>query len=739
MSLVLATNAEDDVASVMEANPRVGHAYYMDASMENDARRPATKQLVESLHTKIQMLEAELAQLKGRPEVAGEERDTSVPLQHTTIFPSDQGAVVTPERKTETSGVYIEVTAMYRYIFDIDAGIPFYDQQKDVYLSLVCEWDRHLPQLPYFTRLEHDTILSRCFKYGVAWLHCMIAEIFLHNMLYALAPESSNSTADDQLRLQHYTPMLHCALIAYAAAFSDNAEIRSPSFRHRFAQHAKQWLDYEFERPVAALPRALALLAEYHCAVGEQSAGFMYMGMSIRAARSLVLRDDESVANEGAVVLLAVSESHQTYWSAFCQGLVYIPCNDPLSNTWWGHLTDKIMALELKHQYDLPVPYPGVALPSTSTELDSQTWSDGLAGYPPCLITKTFLNSCKLMVIASSIIELLYDSDQGVYNERVVIDLHLRLDTWFNELPRELLVWARSTSPIPHVIALNICYWFLLVCLHQPLYDRPKLSAENYERPPITSDNPGHGAIGGPIHDLSTKMVERATHKIVQLLQLFDEQHGMKFFPRNMVHVIYECGIVFLKEAAHTPPGATKKRVAAVNACHMCLDALRGASKTWLWAEHLAGKLEEDIKVARANTPSRPLPAEYSVPDGERGRTRDSLHPFFQVWETVDIRDSTRNDSVNQPPRQQSDLPKTVLSASSLGLDLSTLHQQTLDDPATIDDLEEIVAHTERDTEADVSDAVPFLETPASSTAFYPLPQQSPQGENAEIWGHYMF
>ncbi|KAF8754765.1 nitrogen assimilation transcription factor [Rhizoctonia solani] len=506
MSLVLATNAEGDVASVMEANPRVGHAYYMGASMENDARRPATKQLVESLHTKIQMLEAELAQLKGRPE-----------------FPSDQGAVVTAERKTETSGVYIEVTAMYRYIFDIDAGIPVYDQQRDVYLSLVCEWNRHLPQLPYFTRLEHDTILSRCFKYGVAWLHCMITEMFLHNMLYALAPESSNSTVDDQLRLQHYTPMLHCALIAYAAAFSDNAEIRSPSFRGRFAQHAKQWLDYEFERPVAALPRALALLAEYHCAVGEQSAGFMYMGMSIRAARSLVPRDDESLANEVAVVLPTVSEGHRTYWSAFCQGLVYIYCNDPLTNTWWGHLADKIMALELKHQYDLPVPYPGVALRQRAQS------STASRGQMVSLDTRHRTYSS-----ASHKVKLpRYDSDQGDYNERAVIDLHLRLDTWFNELPRELLVWARSTSPIPH-----------------PLYDRPKLSAEDSERPSISSDDSGHGTTGGPIHDLSTKMVERATHKIVQLLQLFDEQHGMKFFPRNMVHVIYECGIVLLKEAA---------------------------------------------------------------------------------------------------------------------------------------------------------------------------------------------
>jgi hypothetical protein len=49
--------------------------------VENDARRPATKQLVESLHTKIQMLEAELAQLKGHQDIAIEiNKEHSTPL-----------------------------------------------------------------------------------------------------------------------------------------------------------------------------------------------------------------------------------------------------------------------------------------------------------------------------------------------------------------------------------------------------------------------------------------------------------------------------------------------------------------------------------------------------------------------------------------------------------------------------------------------------------------------------------
>ncbi|KAJ1305124.1 hypothetical protein OPQ81_000161 [Rhizoctonia solani] len=296
MSLVHVTSADDDVANVTAVIHPV-----CSWSVENDARRPATKQLVESLHAKIQMLEAELVQLKGRSGASTEGEHQSSTSLDNKLFPPDQGETSTPERERPvTTSSQMKATVMYRYIFDIDSSIPTSDQPKDVQLSLVCQWNRHLPQLPHFTRLEHDTILSRCFKYGVAWLHCMLPEAFLRDMLYFLTSESS--TVGSQPRLQHYTPMLHCALLAYASAFSDDPEIRSLPVRARFAQYAKQWLDFEFERPVIALVRALALLAEYHSGIGEQNAGFMYMGtfvtidfaiassshsgMSIRAARS---------------------------------------------------------------------------------------------------------------------------------------------------------------------------------------------------------------------------------------------------------------------------------------------------------------------------------------------------------------------------------------------------------------------------------------------------------------------
>ncbi|EUC57316.1 hypothetical protein RSOL_218040 [Rhizoctonia solani AG-3 Rhs1AP] len=228
--------------------------------------------------------------------------------------------------------------------------------------------------------------------------------------------------------------MLHCALLAYGSAFSDNPELRSPALRAEFARYAKQWLDYEFERPVMGLVRALALLAEYHCGIGEWGTGYMYMGMSIRATQLLIQIDNElrigSTASSGLV---------ERDWH-FCKG-----SSDSRKNT------------------------------------------------------------------------------------------------------------------------------------------------------------PGQAGGGSSMQDRSIKMVNRATRKIVHLLQMFEEQHSMMFFPRNMIHVIYECGIVLLKDAITAPLAATKKRAIVLEAVSACLRALRGTSKTWPWADRLANQLEGNLNEIKAN------------------------------------------------------------------------------------------------------------------------------------------
>jgi hypothetical protein len=67
----------------------------------------------------------------------------------------------------------------------------------------------------------------------------VIPEFFLRDMARALSvPENS-----PVLQTTHYSPMLHNALLALAATFSDNPYIKTVEVRELFARRAKDLLE----------------------------------------------------------------------------------------------------------------------------------------------------------------------------------------------------------------------------------------------------------------------------------------------------------------------------------------------------------------------------------------------------------------------------------------------------------------------------------------------------------------
>ncbi|KAG9079931.1 hypothetical protein FRC06_007301, partial [Ceratobasidium sp. 370] len=329
-----ATDAAAVAASVMEFGQPVERGHECEWSGEADARRAISKQLAEGLRVKIQMLEAEIQQLRGRTSSEtpssvepppGSPSDYSVPAGSghnistlsTPLF--EHVDSIWDVERLSPAPAHLPPTVVYRYIFQIDDSIPIHEQPNDVQLSLTCDWCRYFPQLPGipFTRHEHDTLLLRSFKYGTSWLLGLVPELFLHDMLYSLTSMEVQTPA--RPRLQHYSPLLHCSIMAFATAFSESPVIRAPETRGRFASWAKQWLDEEFNRPMMSLVRSLVLLAEYHCGIGEQETGYMYMGMSFRAVRILISQGDNgAMANEGAIESFSESISRNWhFWSAF--------------------------------------------------------------------------------------------------------------------------------------------------------------------------------------------------------------------------------------------------------------------------------------------------------------------------------------------------------------------------------------------------------------------------------------
>ncbi|QRW07161.1 Fungal specific transcription factor domain [Ceratobasidium sp. AG-Ba] len=376
---------------------------------ETDARRTISRQLLESLRAKITSLEAEVERLNAEKLTAQvNSPSTSQRFSHGFNNVTSNESPASP--KLQSKAITLEMsyaspqssdpanTPIYQYIFQISNTDTTQNQSAYDQLNLDCDWSRHLPELPgvLLSREDHDVLLLRGFKYGTSWLLGLVPENFLSDMLLYLTTEQRQPFST--LRLEHYTPLLHCSLLAFASAFSENPAIKAPSTRARFALHAKQWLDNEFKYPGPCLARALMLLAEYHCGVGQKEVGYMYMGMSIRATRSTWSKDYGHA--EGGRYSNPVDGCRQS-WSAFCH--------------------DKIMALGYSQECELPVLHQDLPLPPIDNELDRRPWpleptsTSTIGAAPPRITTITFQETCRLMVIASHVIDIDKVSEEWHY------------------------------------------------------------------------------------------------------------------------------------------------------------------------------------------------------------------------------------------------------------------------------------------------------------------------------------
>jgi hypothetical protein len=80
-------------------------------------------------------------------------------------------------------------------------------------------------------------------------------------------------------KANHYSPMLHNALLALGLAFLDDPAVRDYKARRHFAEEAKQHMETEWSKASTCSVNALATIATFHSSQGNQLLGSMYFGM----------------------------------------------------------------------------------------------------------------------------------------------------------------------------------------------------------------------------------------------------------------------------------------------------------------------------------------------------------------------------------------------------------------------------------------------------------------------------
>ncbi|KAH7338291.1 hypothetical protein B0J17DRAFT_661857 [Rhizoctonia solani] len=574
-------------------------------NQEDSSQRPATKQLVQSLRMRIRELESEINQLRVGP-IGGsregynqedtstmspvspatntdEQKDQFPRRSHLTVREGDISASgptsmwstflddLAPPRESKISRPEL----IYRYIFQQISSISLHMQSQEIQMSEQCEWDRHLPKFNAsigFTRLEHDKLLHICFNYHTLGLRTLESDLFLRDMLLELTSDPNNPDATkSSRRLTYYSPFLHCALMSLATAFSSNPEVRSKHVREQFARRAKELLESECERPTFTAIYGLLFLSEYHGSLGERGLAYLYSGMSFSMARALGLCISGIAMVESKMITQQELISRTwLFWALFCQ--------------------DKLISLEYGRDYAVSLPHLDVELPEVDPISDQYPWEemfpmDGQEHTPqPNQITLVFFQGCRLMLIAVRIMETLYLQGRQrfeVMENDCMINTHMLLENWHKSLPAQLQVQSQSgRPPLPHIIVLHVAYWWLLVLLHRPftLHAHP---------PSGTSEQ----LASTTFTNLSADVCERAAKNIVQLVGIFDQTYGCRFFPLSMLQAIFTAGATLL--ARYTASGsASEQRTDAYTMAQECIRTLRVAAQTWELARLYASRLE---------------------------------------------------------------------------------------------------------------------------------------------------
>ncbi|KAJ7818508.1 hypothetical protein B0H14DRAFT_2839171 [Mycena olivaceomarginata] len=267
-------------------------------------------------------------------------------------------------------------------------------------------------------RREHDQILDLSFKFHT--MFPIVPSLFLRDMYRALSVPRS----EEPPTTPHYSPMLHNAILAISAVFSDNRYLREPRTRLYFVQTAQACFD--FKKPNPSMVHALVFIASFYTDSGERVPAETYCsGMSTRLCIALDLGADATQSvKEGRITHDEMTGRNRAYWSVFILDVTW--------SLYWGR------------DFTGP-PRRNTPMPFVDSDIDQILCNNlGPSARP-------------------NIIQLAEN----------VTRIDLELNNWKSHLPPQLnITLVNRASSTPHRIVLHLGYWWCFIALHRPFFNR---------------------------------------------------------------------------------------------------------------------------------------------------------------------------------------------------------------------------------------------------------------------------
>ncbi|KAL3479542.1 fungal-specific transcription factor domain-containing protein [Aspergillus californicus] len=449
-----------------------GEAVQCEYCHEEERRKPPSKQQVQALRARIEVLEAQLLEYQKRDgRVAGHSSQSlsERPKQRSDPVPVQRSAGTQSKPRNPTNdladllgGLSLGEGNQLRY-FGSRSHLSLIEQQLDTERppALNTSVSLNHKQRPLHVALSlevQEELLQNFWNWQNSWQYLVHKQAFLRS----LAIQGQDGYCSQLLLL---------SMLALAARYSDLVETRANANDPRTAgdsltQQAKELLMHEMEAPRVSTVIAAALISLKEMSADKEPAGWTYIGIAIRMAYNLGLHIDPLpwVASE----VMTAEEAELR------------------SVAWWGcYMIEKLFTVGIGRPSIILERDIQVRLPSVLLEVEYDVWDGGTqlpADLSPLIsysIT-TFQYMCRILQMVVQPLDDIYTPDSFIppfEKKSIMTKATVELTSFYNNFPSILrLPPSSSKQPVPpHIYCLHIHYHTLIILLHRPFLTAPDL------------------------------------------------------------------------------------------------------------------------------------------------------------------------------------------------------------------------------------------------------------------------
>ncbi|RDH27426.1 fungal-specific transcription factor domain-domain-containing protein [Aspergillus welwitschiae] len=482
----------------------LGQAEKCEYQYDKEKRKPPTKQHIQALQARIEFLESQLAQYQHKE---GKTLTTSTHqmLDRDETFGSKEPSGTQPRSLDPIDditdllgGLSIGEGDQLRY-FGSRSNLSFVERQGTKHTTFRQNSHQPLQRIDMNAQIQEE-LLDIYWKWQNPWQYLVYQKMFLRGL-------------ENQIDDGYCTPLLLYSMMALAARYSDNPEVRTvpndPSTAgDGFSHKARALLFEEIKAPRVSTVVAAAHISLYEMAKDNEPAGWIYLGIAIRMAYNLGLHIDPH---------LWVSSGFMASEDAELRSIA-----------WWGcYIIEKLFTVgigrpSIIHERDIQVNFP-----SNLADVEYGQWNgDSMPSIdrsPLSYSITTFHNTCRLLRLATRPLDDIYTPEQFVTSaekKSIMTKTNIALTSFYNNLPSVLRLPPTSSRPLPpHMYCFHMHFYTLVILLHRPFIIIPSNA-----RPPQRSMN---GAVS-----TSLETCTKAAEKVTVLLRAY-----AKFFTLRKISI----------------------------------------------------------------------------------------------------------------------------------------------------------------------------------------------------------